>query len=146
MVEFLRLHYKYGHLSFKRLRRMAKLGIIPNKFGNCDTPMCAACMYAKYNREPWCGHSRKTPHKPRQATNPGQIVLVDQLVSSTTDLVAYMTDILTTKRYNYATVFVDHFSRYSYSALRVASAVAWPVPAPVAWGHHGPPNHCYLPY
>ena len=25
----------------------------------------------------------------------------------------------------------------------VATAVAWPVPAPVARGPYGPPNHCY---
>ena len=25
----------------------------------------------------------------------------------------------------------------------VATTVAWPVPAPVARGPHGPPNHCY---
>ena len=31
------------------------------------------------------------------------------------------------------------------SVLRLASAVTWPMPAPVARGHHGPPKHCYLP-
>ena len=51
--EFLRLHYKYGHLSFKRLRRMAKLGIIPKKLEKCDTPTCMVYMYAKYTRKPW---------------------------------------------------------------------------------------------
>ena len=29
------------------------------------------------------------------------------------------------------------------SAPWVATTVAWPVPAPVARGPHGPPNHCY---
>ena len=58
--EFLRLHYKYGNLSFKRLRCMEKLGIIPKNFEKCDTPICAACMYAK-----------STQHKPLQVTKPG---------------------------------------------------------------------------
>ena len=111
VAELLSPHYKYGNLSFKRLRHMAKLGIIPNKFEKCDTPTCAACMYAKYNRKPWRGQYRKIPQKPFQVTKPGKIVLVDQIVSPTKGLVEKMTGILTTKRYKYATVFVNHFSR-----------------------------------
>ena len=78
---------------------MAKLGIIPNKFENCDTPTCAAFMYSKYTRKPWRGRSIKTPHKPLQVTNSGKIVSVDQLVPPTPGLVAQMTGILATKRY-----------------------------------------------
>ena len=85
--EFLRLHYKYGHLYFKRLRHMAKLGIIPNKLEKCDTPTYVACIYDKSTCKPWRGISRKTPHNPRLITNPGQIVLVDHLVSPTPGLV-----------------------------------------------------------
>ena len=116
--EFLRLHYKYGHLSFKRLRRMEKLGIIPKKLEKCDTPTCMVCMYAKYTCKPWSGRSIKTPPKPLQVTNPGHIVLVDQLVTPTPGLVEYMTGIPTTKIFKYATVFVDHLSRYSYIHLQ----------------------------
>ena len=99
VAEFLRLHYKYGHLSFKRLRRIAKLGIIPKKFEKCDTPICATCIYAKSTNKPLRGRSRKTPHKSLQFTNPGQIVLVYQLVSPIPEIVAQMTGILNTKRY-----------------------------------------------
>ena len=42
---------------------------------------------------------------------------------------------------NYKAVLIEY-----KPAPRVASAVAWPVPAPLARGHHGPPNHCYFPY
>ena len=102
---------------------MAKLGIIPKKFENCDTPTCAACMYSKYTHKTWCMRSRKTPHNPLQVANPGQIVLVDHLVSLTPGLLVQMTGILTTKIYKYATVFVDHFSMYSYMHLqKTASA------------------------
>ena len=117
-AEFLRLRYKYGHLSFKRLRLMAKLGIIPNNFSKCDTPTCTSCVYAKSTHKPWNGRSINTPHKPRQVTYPRKIVFVDQLVSTTQGIVAQITDILTTKRYKYATVFLDHLSRYSYMHLQ----------------------------
>lgn len=48
---------------------------------------------------------------------------VDQLVSPTPGLVAQLTGILTTKRYKYATVFVDQYSRFSYVYMqKTASA------------------------
>ena len=96
---------------------MAKLRIIPKKFEKCDIPMFAACIYSKSTRKPWCGRFRKTPNKPRQVTYPGQIFSVDQLVPPTQGVVSQMTDILTTKRYKYATVFAGLFSRYSYMQL-----------------------------
>ena len=42
---------------------------------------------------------------------PGEVVSVDQLVSPTPVFIAPMTGYLTTKRYKYATVFVDQASR-----------------------------------
>ena len=57
---------------------------------------------------------QKDQHKPREVTYPGQIVSMDQIVSQTPGLVTQMNDILTTKKYKYATVFVDHFYKYSY--------------------------------
>ena len=75
-------------------------------------------MYTKSTLKPWSGRSRKTPHKPWQVTNPGQIVLVHLLVSPTPSLVASITGIITTKIYNYATIFMDHFHRYSYMHLQ----------------------------
>ena len=43
---------------------------------------------------------------------------MDQIVSPTPGLVEQVTGILSTKKYKYATVFVDHFSRYSYMHLQ----------------------------
>ena len=97
---------------------MEKMGIIPKNLEKCDTPTREACMYDKYTLKPWRGRSRKTPHKPLKVTKPGKIVSVDHIVSPTTGLVAQMTDILTTNRYRYATVFVDQFSIYSYMHLQ----------------------------
>ena len=75
-------------------------------------------MYAKSIYKLWRGISRNTSHKTCQVTKPGQIVLVDQLVSTTPGLVAQMTGIITTKIYKYATVFVYDFSRHSYMHLQ----------------------------
>ena len=45
------------------------------------------------------------------------------MVSPTPGLIAQMTGKLTTKRYKYATVFVDHFSIFSYFYLQKKSTV-----------------------
>ena len=43
---------------------------------------------------------------------------VDQLVSPTPGLIAQMTGFLTTKRYKYATIYVDQYSRYGFVYLQ----------------------------
>ena len=45
------------------------------------------------------------------------------MVSPTPGLIAQMTGKLTTKRYKYATVFVDHFYRLSYVYLQKTATV-----------------------
>ena len=58
-----------------------------------------------------------------QPTKPGQVVAIDQLVSPTPRLIAQISGYLTSKRYKYATVFVDLYSRYGYVYLqKTASA------------------------
>ena len=48
---------------------------------------------------------------------------MDQMVSPTPGLIAQMTGKLTTKRYKYDTVFVDHLSRFSYVYLQKTATV-----------------------
>ena len=121
-AEFLELHQKYGHVSFQRLREMAKQGVINQKFANCPVPICSACMFAKARRKRW----RDKPQK--EYTNvipsePGECVSVDQMVSPTPGLVAQMTGTLTSKRYKYATVFVDQATKMGYIQLQKSADV-----------------------
>ena len=69
-AELLEIHQKYGHISFKRLRKMAKQGIISSKFGTCPIPACSAFMFAKAKRKRWRGKPRESYEKV-EATNPG---------------------------------------------------------------------------
>ena len=96
---------------------MSKLVIIIKNFVKCDTPTCVACIYAKSTCKRWRERSRKTPHKSHQITNRGQKVSVDHILSQTPRLVENITGILNTKRYEYATVGVYHFSIYTYIHL-----------------------------
>ena len=54
----------------------------------------------------------------KTATWPRQIVLVDQLESSSPGLIAQLKDKLTQQCYKYATVFVDQFSGYMFVYLQ----------------------------
>jgi hypothetical protein len=77
--ELYRLHLRAGHLSFSKIRAMARRGEVPRKLQYCESPVCAACQYGKATRKPW-----RTKHKGRSikiATVPGECVSVDQLES-----------------------------------------------------------------
>ena len=116
--ELLRWHYRLGHISFNRLKKLAKRGDIPRKLLDVKTPLCAACQYGKMTRKPW---QSKTPNKQQKtwvATAPGQCVSVDQLESTTLGFIAKLKGKLTTQWYQYGTVFVDHSSRMTYIYLQ----------------------------
>ena len=116
-AELLRWHQRLNHLSFRKLKLLAELGIIPKRLVKARTPRCACCIFGTMTR-------KRTRHKKslikhlKPAEYPGQVVSVDQMESSTPGLIAQLKGRLTTQRYKYATVFVDHFSRLGYVHLQ----------------------------
>ena len=113
----LRYHRQFGHISFSRLQDMASVGVIPKRLRKCRIPMCSACLYTKATKKPWRG-KQNLNHEPKVILSPGELVSVDQLESPTPGLVAQVVGRLTTKRYKYATVFLDQSSRLSYIYLQ----------------------------
>ena len=115
--ELLRWHYRLGHLSFDRIRKLAQLGQLPKRLLTCKKSFCTACQYGKLTKRPWRvkGDDKKTT---KVATRPSQIVSVDQLESNTPGFIAQLKGKLTQQRYHYATVFVDQFSGYSFVYLQ----------------------------
>ena len=120
--ELLRWHYKLGHAPFKLLQNMAKKGDLPKRLATVIPPFCAACKYGKQTKRPW--RTKGPQGHIRTATQPGQVVSVDQLESTTPGFVAQLKGLLTTQRYNYATIFVDQYSKLSFVFLqkRIMSA------------------------
>ena len=114
--ELLRWHYHLGHLSFERIRQLARLGQLPKRLLTCKKPFCTACQYEKLTKREWRvkGDDKKST---KVATRPGQIVSVDKLESNTPGFIAQLKGKLTQQRYHYATVFVDQFSGYSFVCL-----------------------------
>jgi hypothetical protein len=69
-----------------------------------------ACAYGKASQKACRGN----PLKKGMSNQTGDIVSVDQMVSLIPGLVTQITGALTTKRYNYATVYVDQVTRLGY--------------------------------
>ena len=115
--ELLRWHYCLGHLSFERIRHLARSGQLSKRLLTCKKPFCTACQYGKLTKRPWRvkGDDKQST---KVATRPGQIVSVDQLESNTPGFIAQLKGKLTQQRYNYATVFVDQYSGYSFVYLQ----------------------------
>ena len=112
---FLRWHYKLNHLSFRKMKALATLGIIPRKYGHCKPPICKACQYGKQHRRPWRTKGKQTRIKPVNV--PGQCISVDQMESSLEGFVAQLKGKLTTRRYVGATVFRDHATDFIHVSL-----------------------------
>ena len=118
-AELLRIHHQFNHIGFAKLQQMAKCGIIPKRLSKCQVPVCSACMYGKATKRPWRHKTKKQKSsKLKRITHAGQCVSVDMLKSPTPGLVAQMAGWITGKRYWYATVFVDHYSRLGYVHLQ----------------------------
>ena len=89
--------------------QMAKQGLLPKKILKAKVPICPACQYEKMHRKPWRTKGNH-PKTSREATEPGQIVSVDQLESPTPGFIAQLKGTLTKQCYKYATVFIDQYS------------------------------------
>jgi hypothetical protein len=117
-AKMLPFHHKFGHVSFPKLQEMAKFGIIPRRLARCPVPSCSACLYAKAIRRKWRGKTADNNNEATKQSRPGECVSVDQLKSPTPGLIAQLSGFLTTKRYGYATVYIDHASRLSFVWLQ----------------------------
>ena len=115
--ELLRWHYRLGHLSFERIQQLARSGHLPKRLLTCKKPFCMACQYGKLTKRPW-----RVKGDDKMATKvaswPGRIVSVYQLESNTPGFIAKLKCKLTQQRYNYATVFMDKVSGYSFVYLQ----------------------------
>lgn len=49
-AELLSWHYRLGHLSFERIRKLSQRGDLPGHLAKAKTPRCAACMFGKATR------------------------------------------------------------------------------------------------
>jgi hypothetical protein len=109
-------HYRLGHITSDKLKQLALNGKIPKKLAHIKPPKCAGCLFGAMTKIPWCGTESKSSHKVFGATKPGEMVSVNQMVSTEVGFFAQLKGKLTKKRYQCCTIFVDHYSRLHFCA------------------------------
>ena len=118
-AEMLRLHHKFNHISFGKIRALARLGVVNPKLAKCLSPACLACLYGKMTRQAWRFKPKGAPrNKFFSVSKPGEVVPVDMMHSTSPGLVVQMAGGVTHKHYRYAAVYVDHYSGYGYVHLQ----------------------------
>jgi hypothetical protein len=81
-AELMRWHYRLGHLSFPKLKVLAKNGKIPCCLAKVPPPKCAGCLFGAMTKIPWRGKESKATHQVFVATKPGECVSVNHMVST----------------------------------------------------------------
>lgn len=117
-MELLRWHYRLAHTSFHKLKLYSHLGLIPKRLAHVTPPKCAGCIYGAMTKKPWRTKGPQGKGKLKLTDHPGQCISVDQLQSTTPGFIAQLKGLLTRRRYTAATIFVDHYSGYSYVHLQ----------------------------
>jgi hypothetical protein len=121
--ELMHWHYRLGHLSYKKLQRLALAKEIPYRLRKARPFRCTACMFAKATKQPWRTKAPVNQQNVPAVTQAGDCISVDQLESKTPGFVGQMkAPILTKHRYTVATVFVDQYSRLSYVYLQYSTS------------------------
>jgi Reverse transcriptase (RNA-dependent DNA polymerase)/GAG-pre-integrase domain len=113
----LQWHNRLGHISMRRIQRMASLGMIPTQLARCQVPLCQACIYGMMTKRAWRTKGEVSSIR-KGATGPGKHVSVDQIESPTPGLIGQIKGIPTKARYRVATIFVDGFSSLAYIHLQ----------------------------
>ena len=115
--ELLWRHYRLGHLPFDHIKQLAVQGQLPKHLLASKKPFCSTCQYGKMTKRPWRVKGDNKGNT-KTATRPGQIVLVDQLESTSPGFIAQLKGVLTQQQHKYTTVFIDHFSGYTFVYLQ----------------------------
>ena len=58
-VDLIQWHQRLNHLSFRKLKLVANLGILPRRLTNTKVPRCACCVFGTMTRQRW--RNKKNP-------------------------------------------------------------------------------------
>ena len=58
-ADLLRCHYRLSHFSFKLIKAMAKVGLLPKNMDKSPIPKYAGCMFVTITKNPWRSKGNK---------------------------------------------------------------------------------------
>jgi hypothetical protein len=116
-AKLMRWHYCLGHLSFPKLKLLAKNSEIPCCLAKVPPPKCTRCLFRAMTKLPWCGKKSKSSHKVFVTTKPGECDSIDHMVSTHIGFFAQLKGTITKKRYCAISIFVNHFSYLQFVHL-----------------------------
>ena len=105
-AELMRWHYRLGHLSFPKLKVLAKNGEIPRRLAKVPPPKCAGCLFGAMTKTSWRSKESKATHQVFVATKLGECVSINHMVSTHVGFFTQLKGGLTKKRYKAASIFV----------------------------------------
>ena len=118
--ELLRWHIRLGHLSFSKMINLMELGILPHKLLKIRPPMCACCKIGAMTKQRRRVKGGKYKNM-RKANAPGECVSMDQIESRIPGFIGVLRDFINKKRNTCATIFVDHYSGFTYVKLQTST-------------------------
>ena len=135
--ELLSHHYRLKHLPFSYLKKLATRGIIPKYLENVKAPLCYPCMMGKQHKKPWRGKNKKRLHHIRKEKDnfTGANTSTDQMISPFGGLIPQMKGKLMRAKYYAATIFVDHYSDFTYVHLMQDTTAVATLEAKNAYEH-----------
>jgi len=115
--EYMRWHYKLGHLSNMKMRALIFLRLLPQYLLTVNPPICTSCKAGSMTKRPWRDRGIKNKRQIKVVNKPGHCVSVDQIESQTPGFCGVLRGFITKRRYTFVTIFTDHYSRFSYIHL-----------------------------
>jgi hypothetical protein len=109
----LRWHSRLSHLHFAKIQELARHGRLPKKLATCDIPICTSCQYGKAHQRPAAIGNKSRPID-HDDLKPGDRVSVDQIESPTPGMVDALSGNPTSARFDAASLYTDHASRFMY--------------------------------
>ena len=97
-AELMRWHCRLGHLPFNDMKKLAENGEIPKKLAKANPSRCAGCLFGAMTKIPWQTKSKESGKQVFKASRPGQVVSVDQMISTQPGFVAQLKGSLTKQK------------------------------------------------
>ena len=105
----------------RSIQNMARKGILPKEIDNCTPPMCAYCKYSKAHKR---SSNKDNPIVKKDITKPGDLIHMDQAVSSLPGLWLTASGKPSKKKCTTISIFVDSVSKKIFAEFQQGATAA----------------------